>query len=98
MAKASGSSAFETSPSFGEQASAVHILVVDDEADVRETVRDYLVRHGYTVSTADGGASMREVRTTRPVHLVIVDLRMPGESGLSLARSLRDMGASGSSC
>jgi DNA-binding response OmpR family regulator len=72
-----------------------HILVVDDELEVRELIRDYLVRHGYAVSMADGGEAMRAVLKERPAHLVILDLRMPGEDGLMLARYLRSQGPIG---
>jgi two-component system phosphate regulon response regulator OmpR len=51
--------------------------------------------HGLAVSVADGGAAMREVMAERPVDLVILDLRMPGEDGLSLARALRAEGGIG---
>jgi DNA-binding response OmpR family regulator len=66
-----------------------HILVVDDEAEIREVVREYLTAKGYAVSTAENGAAMRAVLAERPVHLVILDMIMPGEDGISLARELR---------
>lgn len=72
-----------------------HIVVVDDEVEVRELIRDYLTRHGFAVSTADGGAAMRAILSERPAHLVILDLRMPGEDGLTLARYLRSHGPVG---
>jgi len=72
-----------------------HIVVVDDEAEVRELIRDYLSRHGFAVSIADGGAAMRAILSERPAHVVILDLRMPGEDGLSLARYLRAQGPIG---
>jgi two-component system phosphate regulon response regulator OmpR len=72
-----------------------HIVVVDDEAEVRELIRDYLSRHGFAVSVADGGPAMRAILSERPAHLVILDLRMPGEDGLSLARYLRAQGPVG---
>jgi len=73
----------------------VHILVVDDELEVREMIRDYLVGNGYAVSAVAGGAEMRRVLSERPANLVILDLRMPGEDGLSLARYLREQGQIG---
>jgi two-component system phosphate regulon response regulator OmpR len=72
-----------------------HIVVVDDEQEVRDLIRDYLTRHGYAVSVADGGPAMRTILSGRPAHLVILDLRMPGEDGLSLARYLRAQGPVG---
>jgi DNA-binding response OmpR family regulator len=72
-----------------------HIVVVDDEPEVRAMIRDYLAGQGYAVSTADGGAQLRAIMAERPAHLAILDLRMPGEDGLSLARYLRNQGPIG---
>jgi len=69
-----------------------HILVVDDEADIRETVEDYLKLHGFDVTTADGGEALRKVVEAQAPDLVLLDIRMPGEDGLSLARFLRERG------
>lgn len=66
-----------------------HILVVDDEAEIRDVLSEYLTAKGYSVSTAEGGAAMRAVLAERPVHLVILDMIMPGEDGIALARELR---------
>lgn len=65
------------------------ILVVDDEADLRETVADYLRHHGLDARAVDGGAAMRRVLAEWPADLVVLDVRMPGEDGLTLARELR---------
>jgi two-component system phosphate regulon response regulator OmpR len=69
---------------------ARHVAVVDDEADVRATVAEYLETRGLRVSCADDGSGLRALfdGTDRP-ELVVLDLRMPGEDGLSLARWLR---------
>jgi two-component system phosphate regulon response regulator OmpR len=69
---------------------ASHIVVCDDEPDVRDMVAEYLEGRGYTVTTAAGGPALREIVDTRPVDVVILDIRMPGEDGLSLARHLRE--------
>lgn len=69
-----------------------HIVVVDDEDDVREMVQDYLVDHGFLVTQVDGGASLRLLMAERPVHLVLLDINMPGEDGLTIARSLKARG------
>lgn len=75
---------------------APHVVVVDDEEDIRESVAEYLVMHGFDVTTADGGPALRRlVAGRKPVDLVILDLRMPGEDGLSLARFLREKGGIG---
>ena len=69
--------------------SDVHILVVDDEAEVRDLLLEYLNQQNFAVSVAGNAASAREVLTARAVDLVVLDLQMPGESGLSLAREIR---------
>ncbi|HEX5319003.1 MAG TPA: response regulator [Stellaceae bacterium] len=66
-----------------------HILIVDDQKDVCEVVEDYLTGEGYRVSTALNGDEMRQVLSQSPVDLVILDLMLPGEDGLALARFLR---------
>ena len=65
---------------------AAHIVVVDDDADVRETVSEYLRRNGFSVSEADGGESLRALMAERPIDLAILDINMPGVDGLTLAR------------
>ncbi len=67
-----------------------HILVVDDQREICDLVQDYLSSEGYRVSTAHDGAEMRRVMAQAPVDLVILDLMLPGEDGLTLARSLRE--------
>ena len=67
-----------------------HILVVDDEREICDLVREYLSSEGYRVSTAHDGAGLRRVMAQSPVDLVTLDLILPGEDGLKLARSLRD--------
>jgi two-component system, OmpR family, phosphate regulon response regulator OmpR len=73
-----------------------HVLVVDDEPDIRASIAEYLGVHDFDVSTADGGAAARRIIDGRkPVDLVILDVRMPGEDGISIARSLRQRGGIG---
>jgi DNA-binding response OmpR family regulator len=66
-----------------------HIVVCDDEPDVRETVAEYLRGKDLTVTPVDGGVALRAIIEREHVDVVILDLRMPGEDGLSLARHLR---------
>ncbi|BCB26280.1 DNA-binding response regulator [Sulfurimicrobium lacus] len=69
-----------------------HILVVDDDPGLRELLERYLVEQGYAVETvADGGAMERRL-AEHPADLVILDLMLPGEDGLTLARKLRARG------
>lgn len=69
-----------------------HIVVCDDEPDIRDTLSEYLERRGYTVSCAEDGTALRELVDEAPIHAVILDINMPGEDGLSLARFLRERG------
>jgi len=66
-----------------------HILVVDDDPDIRSLIKDYLEGEGFKVSTAEDGTKMRALLDARPADLVILDVRLPGESGLDLALHLR---------
>lgn len=67
-----------------------HILVVDDEPELRDMVEEYLSRQGFSVLTAKDGAAMRKVLAEHPVDLVLLDVTMPGEDGFTLARFLRE--------
>ncbi len=67
-----------------------HILVVDDHAEIRGLLSKYLVKHGLRVSTADGGPALRRALREGAVDLVVLDIMMPGEDGLSLCRFLRE--------
>jgi two-component system OmpR family response regulator len=67
-----------------------HILVVDDQKEICDVVQEYLTGEGYRVSTAHDGNGMRRVLGQHHVDLVILDLMLPGEDGLTLARSLRN--------
>jgi DNA-binding response OmpR family regulator len=66
-----------------------HIIIVDDEAPAREMVGDYLKMHGFTVTLCDGGKSLRAVIENNVPDLVVLDLNMPEEDGLSIIRDLK---------
>ena len=66
-----------------------HILIVDDQQEICEVVQEYLTGEGYRVSVAHDGGEMRRVLGQSPADLVILDLMLPGEDGLTLARALR---------
>ncbi|MGM8461108.1 response regulator [Enterobacter cloacae] len=66
-----------------------HILVVDDDRDIRELIVDYLVKSGYRASGAANGKEMRAVLDRQHVDLVVLDVMMPGDDGLTLCRGLR---------
>ncbi len=69
-----------------------HVVVCDDEPDIRDTLQEYLERRGYTVSAASGGEELRALVEAGPIDVVILDINMPGEDGLSLARFLHERG------
>jgi len=66
-----------------------HIIIVDDEAPAREMVGDYLKMHGFSVTLCDGGSSLRKAIETTVPDLVVLDLNMPEEDGLSIIRDLK---------
>ncbi|ACL56256.1 two component transcriptional regulator, winged helix family [Methylobacterium nodulans ORS 2060] len=65
------------------------IFVVDDEPDARAMVGDYLRMHGFEVELCDGGASLRRLLALRMPDLIVLDLNMPDEDGLSIVRDLK---------
>ncbi len=67
-----------------------HILVVDDDAAIRELIREYLAENDFKVSVAETGADMDRVLGAEVVDLVILDLKLPDEDGLAIARRLRE--------
>jgi two-component system, OmpR family, response regulator len=66
-----------------------HIIVVDDEAPAREMVGDYLKMHGFAVTLCDGGKSLRKEIEGGMPDLIVLDLNMPEEDGLSIVRDLK---------
>ena len=67
------------------------ILVVDDDAELRQLLLEYFSERDYAVLLADGGAQMWEQINNNAVDLVILDLMLPGEDGLTLCRNLRTL-------
>ncbi len=67
-----------------------HVLVVDDHRDIREPLARYLERHGLRVTAAESAAAARQALRVAAVDLVVLDVMMPGEDGLSLCRHLRE--------
>lgn len=68
---------------------APHILVVDDDRRLRELLRKYLTEQGFRVTTADNAGDARVKLGSLAFDLLVVDIMMPGETGLEFARSLR---------
>ncbi|HEY1301618.1 MAG TPA: response regulator transcription factor [Stellaceae bacterium] len=69
-----------------------HLLVVDDDARLRELLRRYLSEHGFRVTAAADAQEARRALSGLAFDLVVLDVMMPGESGLDLTRSLRREG------
>ena len=69
---------------------SAHIIVVDDQEEICDLVQNYLTSEGYRVSVAHDGAEMRTVIGRDAADLVILDVMLPGEDGLTLARKLRE--------
>jgi two-component system, OmpR family, response regulator len=67
-----------------------HILAVDDDPAIRQLMADYLGQHEFRVSTAADGKEMTRVLESSVVDLVILDLKLPGEDGMAIARKLRE--------
>ena len=66
-----------------------HVLVVDDNEEIRQAVGEIVERDGFSVSTAGNGSEMRRILKRETIDLIILDLMLPGEDGLSLCRELR---------
>ncbi len=66
------------------------VLVVDDQEDIRALLQDYLQDRGFIVHTADSGRQLRELLPRLNPSLVLLDVGLPGEDGLSLARYIRE--------
>ncbi|MBE0531093.1 MAG: response regulator [Rhodospirillales bacterium] len=69
--------------------SSPHILVVDDDREIRDLLGRFLGKHGYRVTTAADGREMAKVLTDWSIDLIVLDLMLPGEDGLTLCRNLR---------
>lgn len=69
--------------------SAPHILIVDDHREIRDLVSRALTKEGFRVSVAADGRAMRKALADSRIDLILLDLMLPGEDGLSLCRSVR---------
>ncbi|WP_095588133.1 response regulator [Actibacterium ureilyticum] len=67
-----------------------HLLIVDDDERIRELLQKFLVRHGFWVSAARDAAHARRLLGGLDFDLIVLDVMMPGEDGVSLTRSLRE--------
>jgi len=70
--------------------SALHIAIVDDEADITTLLANYLQGHGYRITPLHSGRALMELMPVDAPALVLLDLGLPGEDGFSIARQLRE--------
>src|SRR5262245_7978833 len=66
-----------------------HILVVDDDRDIRDLLRDYLEQNGFHATAVADGKETRRALERSQVDLIVLDLMLPHESGLEICRELR---------
>ncbi|MGL5287488.1 two-component system, OmpR family, response regulator [Aeromonas sp. RU39B] len=66
-----------------------HILVVDDHGEIRDLLKRFLEQHNFRVTCARDGREMKRLLEEREIDLIVLDLMMPGEDGLTLCRELR---------
>ncbi|MBN8848421.1 MAG: DNA-binding response regulator [Sphingomonas sp. 67-36] len=71
-----------------EMDTETRLLIVDDDPGIRELTAGFLSSHGYMVDTAADGAEMRRLLAAESYALIVLDVMMPGEDGLSILRSL----------
>ena len=68
------------------------IVVVDDDARIRDLLRRYLSQEGFDVLLAEDGKALNRLMTRENIDLIVLDLMLPGEDGLSICRRLRAAG------
>lgn len=66
-----------------------HVLIVDDDREIRDLLSRFLVKHNYRVSTAADGREMRRVMSDARIDLIVLDVMLPGETGLTLCGQIR---------
>src|SRR5271168_1533036 len=79
----------QKSPAMGVVSAPIHVLVIDDDPSVRQMIADYLGDNDMRVSSLPGGQAIRDVMERNTVDLLILDLKLPGEDGMQIARQLR---------
>jgi DNA-binding response OmpR family regulator len=96
FASSPGAGAFDRAPRTMQRSGAATvdpkatILIVDDEPDVREVLEEYFAAHGYAAIGAESASAAKAIVAKEAIDLALVDINMPGEDGLSLARHLRE--------
>ncbi len=67
-----------------------HIVVVDDDADIRMSLATYLRKHGFRVSVAANGEELNQILSTARVDLLVLDIMLPGDDGLSICKRVQE--------
>ncbi len=67
------------------------IVVVDDNPEIRTLLTRILAKHGFATASADGGPALRAILAEQPAALIVMDVMMPGEDGLTLCRWIHDV-------
>ncbi|MFY8139722.1 MAG: response regulator, partial [Caulobacter sp.] len=75
-------------PATMAEESGARILIVDDDPGIRDVISEFLTRHGYRVEQASDARAMEQVLDRMVVDLIVLDVMMPGEDGLSICRRL----------
>jgi two-component system, OmpR family, response regulator len=70
-----------------------HVLIVDDDEEIRTLVADFLSQYNYQISTAEDGKQMFDVLEREEIDLIILDLMLPGDDGLTLCKKVRETSA-----
>ncbi len=73
-----------------QSAVSPHILAIDDDPSIREAIADYLADNDLRVTTLASGRELAEVMARETIDLLLLDLRLPGEDGMEIARKLRE--------
>ena len=79
-----------TVPAISAPVSSQHIAVLDDEVDITQLLAQYLGSHGFRMTQVHSGPSLMALMAADPPQLVLLDLGLPGEDGLAIARQLRE--------
>ena len=82
----------QAAPAEPVEASAIRVLVVDDDKELRDLTSQFLVQNGFQVHTAAQGREMDKILARGDIGLVVLDYMMPGEDGLSICKRLQDQG------
>src|SRR5258706_13400646 len=78
-----------TMPSMGAMLTRVHVLAVDDDRSIRQMIADYLADNDIQVTAVASGKEIADVMARHTIDLLILDLKLPGEDGMQIARALR---------